>query len=254
MISGKGLERFLENPTVENSSLTVKEFKELAHNTLPNNPFEPSLGFYHSAISLLFLGSPPRNIQFPTRSHKRLKKILVFCAATAIAPIAAVELTFDMAGTSIDDARFVHGPKQDQSLYAGELVVSVGVRNMVVNFAGGTINFAWALDLTDGSFGAGVFYLSGAVGPYAPGSQDTFNIEHDVSGYRAQVLAANFYGDWNAGTFIGSDIGDDAVSVSSGEMYYILDTTINVTDSGTTVALLGLGFLGLVGMRRKFAK
>ena len=183
-----------------------------------------------------------------------MKKILVFCAATAIAPIAAadlVEITFDMAGTSIDDAAFVYGTTQEQNLYAGESIVAVGVRNVVVDFASGldspSINFAWALDLNNAGYGAGIFYLQGAMGPFAPGSQETFDgIEFDVSVYGAQVLPADFYGDWNMGTFIGSDIGGGAVSIASGEMYYVLDTTIPAPGA---LALLGLA--GMASRRRR---
>ena len=182
-----------------------------------------------------------------------MKKIFAVCAATAIAPIAAadlVELTFDMTGVSIDDPAFVYGNIQEQNLYAGELVVAVGVRDVVADFAGGlsspTINFAWALDLNDAGFGAGIFYLAGASGPFAPGSQETFNIEYDVAQYGAQVLPADYYGDWNMGTFIGSDIGGGAVSIASGEMYYILDTTIPAPGA---LALLGLS--GMASRRRR---
>jgi XapX domain-containing protein len=182
-----------------------------------------------------------------------MKKILVICAATAIAPIAAadlVEITFDMAGTSIDDPSFVYGMTQEQNLYAGESIVAVGVRNVVVDFASGldspSINFAWALDLNNAGYGAGIFYLAGASGPFAPGSQELFNIEYDVAQYGAQVLGADYYGDWNMGTFIGSDTGGGAVSIVSGEMYYVLDTNIPAPGA---LALLGLA--GMASRRRR---
>ena len=182
-----------------------------------------------------------------------MKKTIALCAAAAIAPIAAadlVEITIDMAGTSVEDPAFVYGEVQEQNLYAGELIVAVGVRNMVVDFAGGlsspTINFAWALDLNGAGYGAGIFYLAGASGPFAPGSQETFNIEYDVSVYGAQVLPADYYGTWNAGSFIGSDTGGGAVSVASGEMYYILDTNIPAPGA---LALLGLA--GMASRRRR---
>ena len=182
-----------------------------------------------------------------------MKKILVICAATAIAPIAAadlVEVAFDMTGISIDDPAFVYGETVELNLFAGELIVAVGVRDMVVDFAGGLnsplFNVAWALDLNNAGYGAGIFYLQGAMGPYAPGTQETFNMEFDVSVYGAQVLPADYYGTWNMGTFIGSDIGDGAVSVASGEMYYILDTTIPAPGA---LALLGLA--GMASRRRR---
>jgi hypothetical protein len=62
----EGLERLLANATVENSSLTVEELKVLAFNVIPNNQFEPSLGFYRSAIStgsiVLLKGSQLNNL------------------------------------------------------------------------------------------------------------------------------------------------------------------------------------------------
>ena len=182
-----------------------------------------------------------------------MNKSLVFCAAIAIAPVAAadlVELTFDMTGTSIDDPAFVYGATSNENLFAGEAVIAVGVRDLVVDFAGGlsspTFNVAWALDLNNAGFGAGIFYLQGAMGPFAPGSQETFNMEFDVLQYNAQVLPADFYGSWNAGTFIGSDTGGGAVSVASGEMYYIIETNIPAPGA---LALLGLA--GMASRRRR---
>jgi hypothetical protein len=183
-----------------------------------------------------------------------MKKILVICAAAAFAPVAAadlVEITLDMAGTSVDDPSFVYGAIQEQNALAGDLIMAVGVRDLVIDFGGGpldsaTVNFYWTLDLTNAGYGAGIFALSGAQGPFPSGSQESYSFEFDISGYGGQVMAADYYGDWNMGTFIGSDTGGDVVSVASGEMYFIVETAIPAPGA---FALLGLA--GMAGRRRR---
>ena len=68
-----GLETFLENATGDNSSLSVEELKTLAYHIGPNDPFEPSLGFYRAAISTgsikLLEGSQLHNLFIEFENH-----------------------------------------------------------------------------------------------------------------------------------------------------------------------------------------
>jgi uncharacterized protein (TIGR03382 family) len=186
------------------------------------------------------------------RREKEMKKFVIsglfaiLAAGTASADL--VELTFDMTGTSIDDATYVYGSTMENNPYAGEMIVAVGVRDVVIDFTDqANVNFAWALDLTGADYGNGIFFLTSANGPFDAGTQETFNMEFDVSVYSAQVMVADFYGDWNTGTFIGSDTGGGAVTIVSGEMYYILES--NIIPAPGALALLGLA--GVASRRRR---
>ncbi|MFT4593894.1 MAG: hypothetical protein ACI9JK_001615 [Phycisphaerales bacterium] len=132
-----------------------------------------------------------------------------------------------MAGTSVEDPTYVYGPTGEWNAYAGEMVVAVGVRDVVIDFTRAAIvNFAWTLDLTGIGYGAGIFYLGNEWGPFDAGTQETCHFEYDVPPYSAQVMAADYYGDWNTGTCIGSQTGGGAVTIASGEMYFIVESNM----------------------------
>lgn len=179
------------------------------------------------------------------------KLVLAGLLATLVAGTASadlIEITFDMTGTTIDDPAFVYGVTQEQNAHAGEMIVAVGVRDVVIDFTSeASVNFAWTLDLSDIGYGAGIFYLADIMGPFGSGMQETFNIEFDVSVYGAQVMAADAYGNWNMGAFIGSSTGGGAVTIASGEMYFIVESN-NVPAPGA-LALLGLA--GIASRRRR---
>ena len=171
--------------------------------------------------------------------------LATLAAGTASADL--IEITFDMAGTSVDDPSFVYGTTGEWNAYAGEMIVGIGVRDLVVDFtdAVNTLQFAWAMDLSNAGYGQGIFIFA-TDGPYDAGAQEIFNFEFDISTYGGQVLPADHYGEWNIGAFIGSDTGGGAVTIASGEMYFIIDS--NIPAPG---ALALLGVAGIATRRRR---
>ncbi len=141
-------------------------------------------------------------------------------SSVAMADLITVE--FDMAGTTVNDPGFVYGSVADYSAYAGYSVVAIGMNELVVDFyESTTIGFNWA-GFIDASWspGDGIWGFVSASGE--PGQQSTYNYETTVpQDYGMTVSAAGAWGDWNMGTFIGSDVV--GANIVSGSMYYILE-------------------------------
>lgn len=172
-------------------------------------------------------------------------------AALGCAPMALAEfeLSFDMAGTTVEQGAFVYGAAANANEYAGRDILRIGVRDLNVSFmAESEITFAWALDLSTAGYGAGIFIFA-SDGPFPMLSSESFTMEFDISGYQPQVLPADHYGDWNLGTFVGSNGVDNALTVTSGEMYFVLDG--DPIPAPGALALLGLA--SVVGLRRRHA-
>ena len=180
-----------------------------------------------------------------------MKKMICFgalCASVlSTSALAEFELTFDMAGTTIEDGAFVYGAVADANEYAGRDILGIGVRDLQVSFlAESEITFGWALDLSNAGYGSGIFIFA-SEGPFPSFASETFDMEFDISGYDSQMLWEDAYGDWNGGTFVGSNGVNDAFTVTSGEMYYVLDG--EAVPAPGALALVGLA--GLVARRRR---
>lgn len=81
-------------------------------------------------------------------------------------------------------------------------------------------------------------------------ANDTIVISIDSNG----VYSGNPYP--SNGVSITSTVGQNIEFTVAGwnDDYYLSSISANVPDSGTSVTLLGLGLLGLVGFRRRFSK
>ena len=183
-----------------------------------------------------------------------MKNRLAFTAAVAAfgcvpMAMAEFELTFDMAGTTVERGAFVYGSAADANEYAGREILRIGVRDLNVSFmAESEIAFAWALDLSTAGYGAGIFIFA-SEGPFPMLSSESFTMDFDISGYQPQVLPADYYGDWNLGTFVGSNGVDNALTVTGGEMYLVLDGDPVPTPGALTL----LGIASIVGVRQRHA-
>ena len=160
-------------------------------------------------------------------------RTITLCAAiTSVAAAAAVasadtELAYNMEGTTITDGGFVYGIAGNYPKLAGLPILRIGVRNLEVEFtAESTIAFCYALDLTDGGYGLGIYNWN-EQGTFEAGSIHTFTEEWGVEWVAAKVAPSNYWGTWNLGPFLGSSGVNDAYTVLSGEMYFVIDDDAN---------------------------
>jgi MYXO-CTERM domain-containing protein len=180
--------------------------------------------------------------------NKRLTFGAVCALAAAPAAMAEFELVYDMAGVGVENGAFVYGEVAQESDYAGRAVLGIGVRDLQISFqAESEVQFAWAMDLSAAGYGAGIFVFA-SDGPFGIFTSETFNFDFDISGYGGVIADEGvFASDWNAGTFLGSNGVNDAFSVVSGEMYYVLEG--EAVPAPGALALLGLA--GIAARRRR---
>ncbi len=124
------------------------------------------------------------------------------------------------------------------------------------DFTGGNVGNVLTINFTYGSFAALTGGFLNDVGGTENGISDQFNVLINGSAVTTQSFAFTPF----SGSILGSaatatSIGIKAIltaGASGGETSF--DDHLSVPDGGTTVAMLGLAFAGVAGLRRKLVK
>ena len=161
------------------------------------------------------------------RTNSIIASLGLLAVGTSMAS-ADTELAYNMEGITITDGGFVYGIVGNYPELEGLPILRIGVRNLEVEFLNdSTIAFCYALDLTDGGYGIGIYNWN-EQGPFDSGSIHSFTEEWGVEWVAAKVAPSGYWGEsWNLGPFLGSTGVDNAYTVISGEMYFIIDDDFN---------------------------